>query len=88
MKIKTDKGFKTETIVESKTLPKEVYPQMNRGQRRDAIYSNPVRRLIGKISDLRKEMISSGIEPLPFPKFKNRNVLSGHMSQLQAQVLA
>lgn len=88
MKFKTSTGFKTETMVESKTLRKGAYPHLNRSRRRAAIYAQPVRRLLYKIQDLRLEMISSGIEPLPYPKSFNRKYLTGYMSQLHAQALA
>lgn len=79
---------KRKCVVVSKTVSKDYAPHVGREGRRAAVYAHPVKRLIGKIGDLRRDMVSAGIEPLPFPRFRNRKNLSGYMSQLTAQALA
>ena len=57
---------------------------LNRKQRRHLVYRGKIHRLLIRILELRKDMVLAGIRKIPkLPKGRNKNVLSGHMSQLK-----
>lgn len=54
----------------------------NREQRRALLYRNRRQRLVGKVMNLRREMVKSWVLTVPLPHSMSRKVLSGHYGAL------